>query len=427
MFPGGNPPQRPDQIARPPAMVLAPGSSSGIFRGRQVVVYGTGPGSGIFVYSPAPGTGTLLASITEATADPYGNPTVPGITLYDTSGKPRIELATGSNPYLQLLNSAGAVIGLLSNRLDALLWYEDTGTATQGKLLASIAGAAGTDGNGNSFPLGAEIFQGQFDGTNYVINSAGAFFYSGAPASGNLIASITNAAGSDTYGNAYDAGITAYDPSTGEYAQLTGGSAAIGVSGTQTGALIGGAPVTITSGPVAELYAIDGASTLSTILDLVGPASPGAGAAYFYGWEPTASSTTDVTVGVLGSVKALIAGSPGSSPTVETTHPLGALGVTGIDITVSNYYRLPDGGIFISIKGSATGTVSAGSKTFPNALPAGYQPATGTLLPAMFGGNIAAGEPRPRLVVNTNGDVTLYYPGLVSGNSISAGGRFDLQ
>ena len=111
---------------------------------------------------------------------------------------------------------------------------------------------------------------------------------------------------------------------------------------------------------------------------------------------------------------------PGALPYTITCRPR-------IDITVSNYYLLPDGGVFISIKGSATGTVTAGSKTFPNALAAGYRPATGTLLPAMYGGNVASGEPRPRLVIDTSGSVTLYYPGLVSGNSISAGGRFDLQ
>jgi hypothetical protein len=53
--------------------------------------------------------------------------------------------------------------------------------------------------------------RGTFNGTDFVINSLGAFFYSGTPASGNLIASIVNQAGSnDGVGNAYQAGFTTY-------------------------------------------------------------------------------------------------------------------------------------------------------------------------------------------------------------------------
>lgn len=49
--------------------------------------------------------------------------------------------------------------------------------------------------------------RGTFNGTDYTINSLGAFFYSGAPAHGNLIASIASVAGTDAHGNAYPAGI----------------------------------------------------------------------------------------------------------------------------------------------------------------------------------------------------------------------------
>lgn len=63
--------------------------------------------------------------------------------------------------------------------------------------------------------------RGTFFGSRFIINSAGAFFYSGAPASGNLIASITDAAGTDSFGNAYVGGITSYvTGGTGIEAQL---------------------------------------------------------------------------------------------------------------------------------------------------------------------------------------------------------------
>src|SRR6266478_6831782 len=49
-----------------------------------------------------------------------------------------------------------------------------------------------------------------FIGTNFVINSAGAFFYSSAPAAGNLVASAAGAAGTDRFGNNYLTGQAAY-------------------------------------------------------------------------------------------------------------------------------------------------------------------------------------------------------------------------
>ncbi len=49
--------------------------------------------------------------------------------------------------------------------------------------------------------------RGTFHGVDYVINSHGLFFYSAAPAAGNLVGSWANAAGQDKYGNGYAEGI----------------------------------------------------------------------------------------------------------------------------------------------------------------------------------------------------------------------------
>lgn len=85
--PAGLPPARLDQLYRPPAPQMAPGAAAGTFKGRQVIVYGTGPGVGIFVYNGAPGPGTLVESITQASADPYGNHTIPGgDAVYNNAG-----------------------------------------------------------------------------------------------------------------------------------------------------------------------------------------------------------------------------------------------------------------------------------------------------------------------------------------------------
>ena len=55
--------------------------------------------------------------------------------------------------------------------------------------------------------------RGTFDGTDFIINASGAFFYDGTPASGNLIISLAPAAGTDGFGNAYTKGIQLGEPS----------------------------------------------------------------------------------------------------------------------------------------------------------------------------------------------------------------------
>lgn len=53
--------------------------------------------------------------------------------------------------------------------------------------------------------------RGQFYGTEFFMNDQGAFFYSGTPGPGNLIASITSSAGTDPYGNPFNAGFNLYN------------------------------------------------------------------------------------------------------------------------------------------------------------------------------------------------------------------------
>lgn len=53
-------------------------------------------------------------------------------------------------------------------------------------------------------------FRGTLEGAEFIINTAGAFFYSPSEAAGNLIASIAPAAGTDALGNHFVAGIASY-------------------------------------------------------------------------------------------------------------------------------------------------------------------------------------------------------------------------
>jgi hypothetical protein len=70
--------------------------------------------------------------------------------------------------------------------------------------------------NGLAYVFGLILSGGTITGPDYVINTAGAFFYVGAPAAGNLSASIVPGAAHvvDQFGNFALAGLTSYDPAT---------------------------------------------------------------------------------------------------------------------------------------------------------------------------------------------------------------------
>jgi hypothetical protein len=76
-----------------------------------------------------------------------------------------------------------------------------------GNLIGSWSGMAGTDSYGNSYPAGLNVAVGGITGGDVILNNNGAFFYSGAPAAGNLIVSIAGTPGTDQFGNTYNAGL----------------------------------------------------------------------------------------------------------------------------------------------------------------------------------------------------------------------------
>lgn len=76
--------------------------------------------------------------------------------------------------------------------------------------------------------------RGTFNGTDYIINAAGIFFYSGTPAAGNLIGSWAQTDGTDAFGNTYKAGITISGPNGSvQLSSDDGLLRSIGSSGTQ--------------------------------------------------------------------------------------------------------------------------------------------------------------------------------------------------
>lgn len=78
------------QAHRPgPKRVIAPGGAAGIFRGRLVIITGTGAGSGLFIYAGTPALGNppvLSAVAPGTTTDPYGNPVLAVLELQGAAG-----------------------------------------------------------------------------------------------------------------------------------------------------------------------------------------------------------------------------------------------------------------------------------------------------------------------------------------------------
>lgn len=127
------------------------------------------------------------------------------------------------------------------------LWVFQSGTWTQeffnaanfitaGTIIASLI-AAGTIVagivNGTTI-TGSTINGGVFNGTNWVADANGTRFYSGTPATNNLIGSIGSSSYTDAFSNVVVAGVAAYNPNLGAgfslYVQMNLGGINIGVS-----------------------------------------------------------------------------------------------------------------------------------------------------------------------------------------------------
>lgn len=94
-----------------------------------------------------------------------------------------------------------------------------SGTPAFGNLIGSWAGTAGTDRFGNPYPQGLSVTVGTISGTtfsglDFILNTAGLFIYSAAPALGNLVGSWASAAGTDSFGNPYVKGLAVGSPSS---------------------------------------------------------------------------------------------------------------------------------------------------------------------------------------------------------------------
>jgi hypothetical protein len=282
------------------------------------------------------------------------------------------------------------------------------GVPATGTLIGSWSGAAGTDDYGNPYPAGLNVTVGAisgttFEGTDFVLNSAGMFFYTATPAAGNMYMSVSNNAGSDAYGNTYKAGLTLYNVVGGNRATLEllvspsqdipAIQLATGAASEQSFAAVYNLLINTGLATEYENLVVQGpASTYDStqaMIFLVGNSKNGSGAASgIFGTAVSGGSITQVAYwqtnglhvvtnlygvgGILTIYDQVQAVHPGTSSTTETwqnvTPPSGLTGTL-------RYKLRTDNCIDIQMQLSVASTVASGTTTLFT-LPSGYIPST---------------------------------------------------
>jgi hypothetical protein len=133
----------PPLNAPPAGLVSAgvqPGVSSAVVLAHYVIVFGDL--GGVFVYNGTPGPDTLLASVTDASRDPYGTPTQNGVTAYGSNGS-----------YAQLSENGGT----------AILYLRPSGLVHP-SIIPGITSGAGNPGEVNEYTY-IELSSGSEAGT----------------------------------------------------------------------------------------------------------------------------------------------------------------------------------------------------------------------------------------------------------------------
>jgi hypothetical protein len=310
--------------------------------------------------------------------------------------------------------------------------------------------------------------RGSFFGVNFILNSSGAFFYSGAPAAGNLIISIAPAAGTDGFTNAYKQHITIYGsiPTGGfqRFIQMlatgvpsfrisTGDSSEVNPAVFQSGILNAGAAnrqlLTLLSNATVTGNVVSRLQLASEAAD----ASLGSGATLLSGSsamaiaEATPGGSTSFTVtGQLGNAAAngtiirndgtnLITGLPQVpfDPTqvgvTEGWHSLGSPGATNCTVNAGRYRYTNHNECQVDIALTANaGGSTAGTYAWANFLPAQLQfPGAYARSYAMgFNGNVVTATLDANILVDGAGQgvnagrVRMQIPAEIAGTQFTA-------
>lgn len=275
---------------------------------------------------------------------------------------------------------------------DGIFLYN--GTPGLGNLAIAITPTFGTDQFGNNHGIGFSSFGppfsttqinaagiGMFIGVNPVIEitDQGLFFYLPSGGAGNLVASISQGGGIDSYGNHYLAGNVTY---TAALASANSTASMSYYSGSQSAGWT----------YIGTLGAIPGQGLYSDA-----PYSNTAG---------TAANPTHITT--------------------DIWHTLGALsGTSGYTVNQARYTLTTDGFYEVDIVLSATATATAGSYTFANSLPAG--PLNARSYPLGYNGAQTTGTSFPSVRIGGAGSVVVQIPALPTGTVLSATQRIPVN
>ena len=152
--------RRPDQLSDPPPSAVAPTQSAGVpIRTRQVVIFGTGPNTGLFVYNGQPVNGNppiFWVVAPGVTKDPFNN-TLPanvllgvgvpgGIGLQvDQSGNLTLSGTGSSTEFLPAANLPFSLTAALSGVMQAVgLFSTADGNQAQAGVISGIVLGTGT-------------------------------------------------------------------------------------------------------------------------------------------------------------------------------------------------------------------------------------------------------------------------------------------
>lgn len=243
-----------------------------------------------------------------------------------------------------------------------------------------VAGSSGwTINKDGSAEFNNLTVRGTFAGTNFIINASGAFFYSGTPANGNLILSISPAGGTDAFGNTYLAGFTAYQGTV--YAQLLAAELL-------TGSMADNQPF-IVSASTGFATITSGKSLVGQIQSMITMAAGATNPQVFVGQIGGSPGTTRMlevggSMNITGQLTTKVGG------VEETSHSLSGF-ATGFSVAGAATYRMvasPPNSVALHLRNIAyngTGTSTDGATILPaaNGFPASYRPSSAQRIPAV--------------------------------------------
>jgi hypothetical protein len=182
----------------------------GVFQGTNFVVNQ----AGLFVYNGAAAKGTLILAIAEAAGtDAVGNNFGQGFNVGVWSaitGNQLQHFGIDNNGKVYVANTTGATVTFIDSTTGALLGYDSSGQVP-GHLQASVAPAAGTDSAGNDYVQGLSAYAA-IAGTTYAIR-LGESSISGSNVPGLFLINQTGPAPNEaplfSFGNASSAGTAA--------------------------------------------------------------------------------------------------------------------------------------------------------------------------------------------------------------------------